>query len=115
MCFFLHNIPNPPDITKQDTSIRNNVKAEKEDGSEFLLLPCAPLLCFERYGYADPSVSMQIFIVVSINIKSTDTIQLMYIPRLINRTESVLIKLLFLTLPSQDHKLSCPVLQSSFQ
>lgn len=80
MCFFLHDIPNPSGNTKQDTGIRNNVKEEEEDGSEFLLLPCAPLLCFERYGYADPPVSMQIPVVVSFNIKSTDTIQLMHIP-----------------------------------
>lgn len=73
------------------------------------------LFMFERYGYADPTVSMQILIVVSINIKSTDTIQLMHIPRFINRTESVLIKLLFLKLPSQGQKLSCPDLQFSFQ
>lgn len=114
-CSFLRNFPNSPGNTKQDAGIRNNVKAGEEDGFEFLLLPCVPLLCFERYGYADPSVSMQILTVFSINIKSTDTIQLMYIPRFINRTESVLIKLLFLKLPSQGQKLSCPDLQFSFQ
>lgn len=114
-CFFLRDIIDSSGNTKQDTGIRNNVKAEEEAGSELLLLPCAPLLCFERDGYADPPVSMQILIVVSFSTKSTDTIQLVHIPRFINRTESVLIKLLFLKLPSQGQKLSFPDLQFSFQ
>lgn len=73
---FLHTIPNPLGSAKQDSCIRKNGKAEdKEDGSEFLLLPCVPFfLCFGGSGYDEPSVSMQILTVVSINIKNTDTI-----------------------------------------
>lgn len=44
---FLHTIPNPPGSAKQDSCIRKNGKAEdKEDGSEFLLLPCVPVFMF---------------------------------------------------------------------
>ena len=75
MHVFLRTVPNPPCSAKQDSYIRNKGKAEEEeDGSEFLLLLCVPFLCFGGSGYADLSVSMQILIVVSINIKSTDTI-----------------------------------------
>lgn len=55
---------------------------------------------FWRFGYADLSDSIQILILVSINI-NTKTIQLTYIPRFINNTENVLFKLSFSEHPLQ--------------